>query len=522
MPQNATRFERLVEIALLDPASRYATRMMIELQALTMIAVFANFFRVTVEESPGVFTFPSIVTVIEAPSGAGKNSVTRLIERFILNQSFQAMRDFWAEKEKDMKRAWDKESEQMALEKYPEATKKDEDARIKMFLKREKQFFSKKRPIDVFTSTHGSYEGFAFDRAYLEGFGFGAPYVRVEEYGNLIIEMKQAGYLRKMYDSLVELVDNPKLIAKSIKDKDAGTPGSDNMGITCLFTLSNPTQAQKEYINSIILQAVGRRGFLVSETIEGLDHERAKKNLNYKLKELESFDDEVFECFEGVFERLKSGWNDRVIPLSKEARERYVEIRCEVGERYSDHALSGLKSDRKMQVATILKDLDRKTLKIAVLFAVFNHGESNFEVTLDDMNLAYKYSNRFYEASKDYFEDTVPSPAEQILSYVVEKNDVSARELWERGFFPNIRSRSIQPEIKMIMTNEVSDLAEEHGLELLCYKVRKADRYTTRKLTDAELIDMQIENISADKWENSTIKNRPGGIKDLINKSSNS
>ena len=486
-----TRFERIIEIARLDPASRYATQTMIELQALTMLSVFGNYFRLTVEESPGVFTYPSIITVIEAPSGAGKNSITRLLEKFVFNQAFQRMRDDWYCEEVSFKNTSERLAETEAMELFPGDDKKSEDKRIKHVDKRNKEFSRRKRPLDVFTSIHGSYEGFAFDRAYLEKFSYGAPYVRVEEYGNLILEMKQASYLKKMYDSLVDLIDNPRLTPKSIKDKEGATPGSDGMGLTCLFTLSNPTEKQKEYIESIILQAVGRRGFLVSETIETLDHDRATQSDVYDLDALRDISYEVLTCFEFIVERLNSTPN-RCVPMTPEAKAAYEQIRVEVGRRYSEHAKSGIRSDKKMQIATVLKDLDRKILKIATLFAIFNHGEIALEITADDLSLAQAFGEKFFLASKAYFNDAAPSNTEKIIAYILEKKFTPARGLWEAGLFPGIPGRSLQENIAEVMRNEIIPAAEGLGIKIILFKKRKADWYGAQKMSPEEIEESRL------------------------------
>lgn len=467
-----------------------ATDAMIKLQCLIMVSVFVNFFRIQVEESPGRFIFPSILAILEAPSGSGKNATCRFLNDFIFNLSFKSMKTIWEDKEVTFLEEKKEELKEYAVKEYPEEVEKYEEKRRKYVKKNLAAFHKSKRILSVRSATDGSYEGFAFDRAYMESMGYGAPYMFVEEYGNKLIQMKRAAYLRTMYDKLTELVDNDQLGAKSIKAGDGATPGSEGMGITCYFTLSSPTNEQFRTIREGVLQAVGRRAFISSVALEGLNLGIESEHPIYDLDELETFEVDVKNLFDSLHDRCGDEGlvkptklkGNLAIPLTAEAREYYKLYINKRREMYRDHAEETLPSDKKSEVATLIKDLDRKVLKVATLLAVFNHGEKNFEITKADIRTAGDIVWESFRSAKLFFNVANITSVEKILSTLKERGEMSARELIETDLFQGISKRDFQTELAGIMMDEVADVAKEYGYEVGFYKKGKQDRYTLKKL----------------------------------------
>jgi len=476
-----TRFERLVEQTSLSPAMSFATKPMIQLQILAMVSAFINFFRIRVEENPGRFIFPSMLIILEAPSGAGKNAGCSFMSQFIFGLSFRAMQTYWGSKEEELLKEFGKEIKAKAIDKYGEDIKDYERKRQTYETKRLSEFHDAKRKVNVKTPHSGSYEGFAADRAYMEKLELGAPFILVEEYGNKLLQMRRAAYLQTMYNSLVDLVDNDELEGKSIKDKKFNTPGSAGMGITNLFTLSNPTGVQKQDIRSAVLQAVGRRGFLAKETLESLNFDNVEEIKEYSLDELEKFECEVKELFDSLLKRAEGEKDTLVIPITEGARKLYHQYVLKNRQLYKKHALGRFPSDSKNAKATLLKDLDRKALKVATLLSVFNHGEEQFHITKDDISQAATLVLGLYKAAVDFFEDKQHTLTEKLLAYLESKGDASASELWEEGCFPDVKSRSNQIAIREIMLDEVEPMAKDLGFVLGHFKKGKQDRYRLTK-----------------------------------------
>jgi hypothetical protein len=491
MPMSKTRFEKLIDFTMQSQASAFATRPMVELQALSLVSSFVNTFRIQVEEEPGRFIFPSILAILEAPSGAGKNSGVRFMYDFIFRFSFDSLKVYWEGKERDDYEAFKVTIKEELLVEFPES--KDAAKRLKQFEKRKKAYFRARRPLAVMSATDGSYEGFAFDRAYLGIMKLGAPFLVVEEYGNKIVQMQKASYLRRLYDSVVDLVDKSELGEKSIKDKDGGTPGSDGMGITCYFTLANPTERQRETIVTSILQAVGRRGFVLRETLESLDVKRALKlEGTYCLDELESFEQEVGNLFNSLMDTsLEAEVDSRVngnvvIPFAEGAKEYYETYRKRIRELYVEHILEQIKSERKRNVATLLKDVDRKALKVAVILAVFNHGDKNFEITKEDLKQGGELVWKFFKHAKTFFDTDEESQAVKILSFLQEHKEASARDLYDAGLFPELNARNIQEDVYSAMMDFIKEEAKGMSYELQHFKVGKQDRYSLTKIKHAK------------------------------------
>ena len=390
------------------------------------------------------------------------------------------MKNYWDVKEEGVLKAFLAEKKVEAEDKF-----EDEERREKWIDKCRKEFLRERRVLSVRTPIDGSYEGFAFDRAYMGKMGFGSPFVLVEEYGNKIMQMKRTVYLRVMYDKLIELVDDDVLVEKSVKNRADGTPGSEGMGMTCLFTLSNPTQEQRDSIATAVLQAAGRRGFLAKETLEGLECGREG---SVDMDAVEGLENELHDLFNHLLGRFEKKEQDvrmrgRVcIEMDEEAKAVYKKLVKDNEKRYEKYIEEKVPSDKKNKVATLLRDMARKTLKLSVIFAVFNHGDNGFVVRKRDLEHAWAVVSRFFGCAKKFFDEDRHVRMLGLLAFL-DGREVSAKELVDEGFFPQIRAYGrFQDEVKDVMLDYVKDFALEKGYELKSWKKKKADFYSLKKV----------------------------------------
>lgn len=478
-----TRFQRLCKFLEQEPALRSATIPMIELQALCLVSMFVNSFRVQVDEGRNRLMFPSFLGIMQAPSGVGKNAGVRIMMEEVFGLSVRSLKSVWENREVELLK-------EFLAERRIELEGVEEEKLEKDLEKCRKEFLRKRRVLNAQTATDGSYEGFAFDRAYMEQMGLGAPFVVVEEYGDKIVQMEKNAHVQTLYNKLVELTDNPHLSAKSVKSSEDATPGSDGMGVTCLFTFSAPNEKQREKVLELILKAAGRRGFLVFETLEGLDHDRA-----LGFEELDNTEAlEVFEYeIKGLFDALEKQVGGAGVPhrnvkgkavvgFGEGAKELYREYSKENVKKYHALARNGLDSNKKNQLATLVKDMDRKVLKMAVLLAVFNHGEKKFSVEKEDLVAGLDIVMRSFKNAKAFFDEESRSLVKDVMVFMEGKKEVTAREMWDADLFKGIGGRGCQEPIHDIIMDEVVLVALEKGYELKCWKVKNQDRYSLTKI----------------------------------------
>lgn len=488
---------------------------MVELQALSLVGTWVNFWRLRLRESDFKTTFPSSLVLVEAPTGTGKNAAYRFMLSYVFGFPFRFMEGILFERESALRA----EFVELINAKYPvigdsALDKKNEKERLKAIQDHD----SKKRALGMLSSDDGSYEGFAFDRAYLERLGFGAPTIRVDEYGDKLSLMKRAAYLLSFYNKLLELVDYDELGAKSIKDRGGATPGSSGMGITLYYTLSHPDTHQKEEIKRAVLKSIGRRGFLLRETNQTI---KLHAITPPSLEIVEVFQHELQTLTESLYERFKASPSsrDRFVQVDAEAqawyRTRANALALELQSFRSSAAPSTVKDVR----CALMADLDRKVMRIACLLAVFNHGECDpLVVTVRDLEDAQDIVTRSYESAQSFFDMSEYSNANEIIGLLQAKGDAgaSALELLTCKAFWGMPKRGFQDTVFKVMMDEIAPDAEAAGYALEHFKLRKRDFYKVRALDADDTIlynspahDTAIP-ISTDATHAFTYSSRPG------------
>ena len=344
----STRYETLFNLVRRTDAMNYATDNMVRLQAVAAMSFFVNHFRIQLQESTGNYIYPSFLGVLEAPSGAGKNAGVSFALNVLGKSVVDRIESYWDGRVRELASERKTALKLEAGAQFADDLKKME----KHVEKGMKTFWAGVRPINVMQEVAGSFEGFAFDRAWLEKMGLGAPFMFVEEYGDKLVQMKQASYVKNLHSKVIQLVNNDKLMSKSIKSKDGETPGSKGMGITALFTLSSPDVRQKADIRSGVVQAVGRRGHLVKETLLSLDYEKALGQRTCDEitdGEIFSHNESLAEWFDKMQDLVDSGYytgadgfstGRMVLPWGDGARQYYKKLKHENVKMYREHALN--------------------------------------------------------------------------------------------------------------------------------------------------------------------------------------
>jgi len=484
---NKDRFTQLVEYASQVAGASTASTAMVELQALSLISTWVNYWRIRVQEGPYKTTFPSTLTLVEAPTGTGKNAAYRFMQKHVFGSPFRQAMGYLFDQECSR---YDEYVKDVHL-KFPVVegsadAKKNEKQRKKLITK----YNSRKRELSMITPDDGSYEGFAFDRAYLGSLSFGAPTIRVDEYGDKLTLMKRAAYLQSFYNRMLELVDYDELTAKSIKDRGQATPGSKGMGITLYFTLAHPDSRQKEDIKRAVLKSIGRRGFLIRESNETV---QLRNVTPPPVDDVEAFSAQITELTEWMHEQFAgTPGSERIITLTPEARTWY-DAECERAARalqvYRDQTAA---SEHKDLMCALQSDLDRKTLRVATLLAIFNHADRNFVVTLADLKQAHGIVRRSFESAKRFFDESAYSNTNQVISFLQQKGikGASALDLMDLPTFRGLPKRSFQEPVFDLMMSEVAPEARSMGLVVEHHKVRKRDFYTCRLATaDDSILD---------------------------------
>ena len=123
---------------------------------------------------------------------------------------------------------------------------------------------------------------------------------------------------------------------------------------------------------------------------------------------------------------------------------------------------------------------------MAVTLAVFNHGDVNFELTVDDLKQGGKMAWEFYLSGKDFFRAERTSSVERVIGFLVENGGkASARQMFEAKLFPGVNPRKVQGPILEMFEDYLFDEAEEKGFEITQRKKGKQDLYFIRKLEKA-------------------------------------
>lgn len=470
-----TRFDRLKNMAQRCGGARTASDLMVTLQAISLVSTFVNYFRIQVVENEFSFLFPSTLILLEAPTGAGKNAAYRFMQTNLLGKAF-----FKMEEELHLIEAKrEAEVEEFVLRQWPD----NEDPKLQKKAEKERESYkaqirSKKRVLSLISPDDGSYEGFAFDRAYLGSFPCGAPTIRVDEYGDKLSLMSRAAYLQNFYNRMLELVDYDKLGAKSIKARDGETPGSEGMGITLYFTLSHPDEKQKEDIKKAVLKSVGRRGFIVRETNQTITLRSFPEN---DKEEIERFSFEMENLMEALFERYgNDNLGGRFVSLDPQASALYKEISKENEEKIEGIRRSMAASKEKDVKCALLQDLDRKMLKLSALFAVFNHGEVDMNINVDDLKATQKIVEQSLASAMSFFDMTDYSVTNKLIAFLQGRpgQKASSLDIVEAGLFEQVGRRAFQGPLYDTIMGEVKDQAEDNGFTITHERERNRDFYT--------------------------------------------
>lgn len=469
-----TRFDRIVDFARNINGAERATLAMVQLQAIFLLSTYVNFFRIKIKEGRFSEIYPSVLVLLEAPSSSGKNKPGYFMEEEIFGFPFSVLKSWQEDKDREYKKK--------RIEEIREQYAEDEKEGVKA----EKAAIASFRPVELFHFDDGSYEGFAMDRAHKANIGIGAMAVICKEYADRLRQMKQNVYLATMYGRMLELIDNDKLGRKSIKDAKGSTPASGGMGMSLFYTTAPMELKLRESVKSQIIQTMGRRGFILRETNE---------TVRYRTDCVEP-DPEDVEILEHEITELTHQLLDlenKVLELSPQGRVRYDEIIQEHIKRQNAAYSLGPSEDKDTMLA-LMADIDRKTLKLAGLLAVFNHGEKSFKIEVEDINAAYEIVLNSYQNSLKFFDMSSHQETNKLVSYLqFAKSAVSAKQLLEAGFFPKVPSRGWQEEVHEIMTRDIEITLNEIGYTLEIEKYNRQYRYSIAKMSDEvkEKLDKQ-------------------------------
>lgn len=462
-----TRFDRTVNFARNINGAERATLAMVQLQAIFLLSTYVNFFRIKIREGRFSEIYPSVLVLLEAPSSSGKNKPAGFMEEEIFGFPFSVLRDWQEQRDHEYRK---KKIEEIHLA-HPGDDKEANKA--------EKAVLSSFRPVEIFHFDDGSYEGFAMDRAHKAQIGIGAMAVICKEYADRLRQMKQNVYLATMYGRMLELIDNDKLGRKSIKDSKGSTPASGGMGMSLFYTTAPMELKLRESVKSQIIQTMGRRGFILRETNETVRYRT--DCIEPDPEEVEALEREITEL---TYILLDLKPEEKVITFSADGRRRYEEIMQEHVKRQNAAYDLGPSEDKDTMLA-LMADIDRKTLKLAGLLAVFNHGEFAFEIGVADINTAYEIVLNSYQNSLKFFDMSAHQETNRLISYLQFATEpVSAKQLLEAGFFPKVPSRGWQEEVHEIMTRDIEIKLNEIGFTLEVERYNRQYRYSMAKISE--------------------------------------
>ena len=456
-----TRFQRLIQTGLSSDGAAKATYSLAALQALTVVSKYVNFFRIKYPEGSWHTVFPSTLAVIEAPTGSGKNSIYNFYQSTIFRQTFDYLESCLVVEAKKLVKEEEARLEKLLEEEMvgkSEADRTKLASKYKRFL--EKFEMSVRDPV-LDHWDDGSYEGFAKQRAFMAKLPIGSKTIRSNEFGDRIRQMKNNTHLVSMFARFFELIDDDKLMAKYIKDKEGTTEGSGGLATTLLLTYAPMDRNSRETVKGYISQSIGRRGFLLRETNESIsffDHPP------YDPEEVEALECEIRGLTDELEKRVSS-----IVPISEEAKRWHGDYTKRYKEAMNQIYKGRSPSERKDMDLCILQDKDRKVLKLAVLLAVFNHGEEDFQVLVADMEEAQRFVEQFVDNAQSFFDMTAYSETNSVIAYITDQGEdwVSARALYEAGLFKEVRRDNFQTSITEIMLRDISASASLKGLKVI-------------------------------------------------------
>lgn len=482
----STRYERLCLMGRSFDGGAKATPAIINIQAITAVSKFVNFFRIKyVEPRAGGgdgwrSIFPSTLALLEAPSGSGKNSILSFYSECIMRLSFEWMESVLKQEAEKLL----KEEERRLMKLMEEdMIGKGEADRKKLevqFEKRLKKFEAEMRSCELDHWDDGTYEGFAKERGFMAKLPVGSKTMKSEEFGDRIKMMKNNTHLISMFGRIFELTDNDKLLSKHIKDKEGMTEGSKGLGTTTILTYSPLPRELREIAKNYIAQTIGRRGFIARETNETIRF--FDDQPTYNPMEVEDLSTELWFLAQKLLERKPSG-GEYIIPITEEAKlwfTSYVkEYRADMNALYTD-SIPGEQKDLR---ACILQDRERKVLKCAVLLAVFNHGDSDFSVEVQDLEEAKALIDLFIDTAKGFFEMKQYTESMSIISSLQSLGEMSARDLFEQGFFKNTNKDKFQTIIDEVMMRDVQAKAKEFGFKIMRREKNRQYKYSLEPLS---------------------------------------
>jgi hypothetical protein len=478
-----TRFERLVTIASSSHGASKATPEMIELQCLSATAILINFFRPVIIEDDHSLIYPSTLVLMEAPSGSGKNAIHRFVYDQVFGFPVRFCHQLLANQEEQWIIAESKAvTNRIKGEDYDEQPKTEKIKRDKLVEKALIKLKASKRPLDSINFDDGSYEGFAFDRAYMAQFRLGSKAVKSEEFGDRLVVMMRSPLLQTLYGRLFELIDYDRLGAKSIKSSEGMTPGSEGMATDLYLTMASIDLSVKDRVKKYILNTIGRRGFLLKVTNSDLSY-IIKQGVN--SDELENLQKEIADLTEFLASHLSvddEGVDMWHIDLSGRGRAYLSGYRERYAERLNKLYSNGVESEDKDLECALLQDLDRKVLRVACLMSIFNSDLMSWPIVIDvdDLKAAVELVERTYDNAKDFFDGSRYTHSNRLISYLKSvKGDawVSAKELLDNSLFPMVNPRGYQDAIREIMMRDIA-IALQSGGENLEHRVyNKQDQY---------------------------------------------
>lgn len=474
-----TRFSRLCQLGQRCGGSDKATKALVELQALSAICRYVSFWRIRYKEGKRNLPFPSLLIWIEAPSGGGKNAISFFYKDEIFKSSIKYMMSllqiqadaFLIEEKKRLKALYNFDDNEL--------DKKGKEKMQKRYDTELAKYFTATRDLDLDHWDDGTYEGFAKERAYMAKFRFGSKNLTSPEFSDRIKQMVNNSHLSTMYGRLFELVDNPELGTKHIKDKEGKTEGSTGMGTNIYLThsLLNP-QLRLKVMDSI-LTSVGRRGFLLRETNETITSIRREEPTDEEVDDLSS---EILKMTEFLDDYCsnKDNYDDEsgvVIKMDEGALAWYLDYK-EGQRELLNKMYKTAPSEKKDLLLALMQDGERKVQKVACLLAIFNHYE-DFRIKVEDLEHAQVLVESFMENAKNFFNMAQYNQSNQIIAYLRGKEGewVSARELFESGVFGKVNRDSFQIPIKDTMMRDIALDMEKLNYNLEYQEYNRQDQY---------------------------------------------
>lgn len=469
-----------------------ATESLASLQALTIVGKFVNFHRITYREGDWHTVFPSTLVVIEAPSGSGKNAIYNFYQSTVFKMAFENLE---ITLKKETERLVGEEEKRLESRLEEEGIGKSEQERAKLAIKYQKYLERFQRDLRDPVLDHwddGTYEGFAKQRAFMAKLSVGSKTIRSNEFGDRLKQMKNNTHLVSMFARFFELVDDDKLGAKYIKDKEGTTEGSSGMATTLMLTYAPMDRTSRDQMKGQISQSLGRRGFLLRETNESI---RFHSRPPYDASLTDELTFEVNNLVD-VLERYVG----KEISFTDEAKDwiyRYTsDYRVAMNSIYTKRA----PSERKDLDLCILQDKDRKVVRVAVLLAIFNHAEEDFAVTVLDLEEAKVLVEQYVEDARAFFDMSDYSDTNAVLAYLSDRGEewASARTLFEAGLFKDVRRDNFQTGIREVMLRDIQVSAHSKGLKVVLSEKNKQDLYRVEPYTDEDRAKELLTHLTYD------------------------